>query len=71
MVLTCKVQYCRYNNEGMCGAAFVGITQNGVCEYLVNRDGSPRNPTDWISETKEKNFNIEYPEWVENEERGL
>lgn len=67
MVLTCKIFKCRYNNDGMCGCHFVGINQNGVCGCLVNRDGSPRNPQEWMSDTKEKYFQIEYPEYKEEE----
>lgn len=67
MVVTCKIPQCRYNNEGMCGAGFINIAYNGICEYLLNRDGSPRIQHDWMSDQKEKDFHIEYPEYVEEE----
>lgn len=68
VVVTCQMKQCKYNYLGMCGSRDVNITANGICSMLINRNGTPRDPREWVSDQKEKYFEVEEFEEKEEEE---
>lgn len=55
-IVRCHIDMCKYNKSGFCKNDFVVII-GGFCNQLMNKDGSQKDPQEWVKPEILQNMN--------------